>query len=89
LKVTTIALLRAVQTALQEGVIDTTLGRMVVAEATELDAITQAITTRVAIESLFIAHFNIIQPSFITFTVFIPSFIIFIKLTLVFTLKFV
>lgn len=77
------------QTALQEGVIDTTLGRMVVAEATELDAITQAITTRVAIESLFIADFNIIQPFFIIFTVFIPSFIMFIKLTLVFTLKFV
>jgi hypothetical protein len=65
------------QVAPPDGITDTTLGRIVHADATAAELTIQAIATNTATEMLFILYLRIIPPLFIEPMVFIPSFVAF------------
>jgi hypothetical protein len=73
----TIALSKGMQVAPPDGITDTTLGRIVHADATAAELTIQAIATNTATEMLFILYLRIIPPLFIEPMVFIPSFVSF------------
>jgi hypothetical protein len=73
----TIALSKGMQVAPPDGITDTTLGRIVHADATAAELTIQAIATNAATEILFIVYLSIIPPLFVERMVFIPSFVAF------------